>query len=201
MKKLIVLFILLIPSIIGYSQISWNAKTGINTSKINNSDNINMKLGYQVGIGMEYFFCNHWGVQPSLMLISKGYKRSYSMMLENKMVNYDISENRMYLELPVMMAYRLDLSQRFKLVLNGGGYIGYGIAGKYKNKIKNTTTAKIEENTFSSGTEKFDVGLGAGTTLEYLNKYTIGLFGEWGLKDSSGNTRNQTYGINIGYKF
>lgn len=205
MKKLL-LGLLLVISVGGYAQISWNAKVGTNLSKQTQS-NVDMKLGYQLGIGMDYYFSDHWGIQPSFMLISKGFK-SKGTYLEapgenNPATKFNITDNRIYLEMPIMLAYRFEISQKFKMVLNGGGYLSYGIAGKYKNKFtqKDGTINIFSKNTFSYGTERFDVGLGGGTTLEYLNRYTIGIIGEWGLKKALGDAKNQSYGINIGYKF
>ena len=73
-KKFITTLLLLLVCLSGYSQISWNAKAGINISNIINFGDVDFKPGYQVGVGMDYYFNDHWGVQPSLLLISKGYK-------------------------------------------------------------------------------------------------------------------------------
>ena len=73
-KKLITTLLLLLVCLSGYSQISWNAKAGVNISNTINSGNVDFKPGYQFGFGMDYYFNDHWGIQPSLMLISKGYK-------------------------------------------------------------------------------------------------------------------------------
>ena len=180
----------------------------MNLSKVTGVLGVNLKPGYQFGVGMEYFFTNHWGVQSSLMMISKGYKSegeyNYPDDWEVPAKKYDVTDNRVYLEIPVMLAYRFNISGGVNLVLNGGGYISYGITGKHKNKItmKDDTKADDKYNTFSGGTEKFDTGLGAGATFEFKNKYTIGLIGEWGLRSLIGNySKNQTYGLNIGYKF
>lgn len=205
MKKLL-LVSLLIVSVGGYAQVSWNAKAGINVSKRTQFD-ADMKIGYQFGVGMDYYFSEHWGIQPSIMLITKGFKVKgnyyYPPEWNDNLSKYNITENRIYLEIPIMLVYRLNVSENIKLVLNGGTYAGYGIGGKYKNKFtkKDGSTGNYDYNTFSLGSEKFDVGLGAGTTLEYLNKYTIGIVGEWGMKNTLGSSKNQTYGINIGYKF
>ena len=208
MKK-ILLCLLLALSISGYAQVSWNVKAGANLSKETNS-NVNMKLGYQLGVGMDYYFNEHWGIQSSLTLITKGYKSKgnyyYPAEWNSDLSKYDKTENRIYLGLPIALAYKFRISNNFKLVFNGGGYMSYGIGGKYKNKViaKDNTSETYKYNTFSSysGTEKFDIGLSAETTLEYLNKYTVGVIGEWGLKRTlATDTRNHTYGINIGYKF
>lgn len=199
--KYIIFFVLLVSSISMFSQVSWNAKAGMNMSKVTNQSNSDMKIGYQFGAGIDYYFNKHWAVQSSLLLITKGYKRDYSLLLKGEEINYSANDNRVYLELPISLAYKFSLSEDFKLVINGGGYISYGITGKYVNRVKQYPQSNIKENTFSSGTEKFDAGLTAGSTLEYLDKYTLGLIVDMGLKDSMGNAKNRTYGVNLGYKF
>lgn len=60
-KKLITTLLLLLVCLSGYSQISWNAKAGINISNIINWGDVDFKPGYQVGVGMDYYFNDHWG--------------------------------------------------------------------------------------------------------------------------------------------
>jgi hypothetical protein len=176
---------------------------------------VNMKPGYQFGVGIEYYFTNHWGIQPSLMLISKGYKNEGSYSSDptsygSEMIPFKGVENRVYIELPVMLAYRLNLSGAMKLIFNGGGYISYGIDGQNKYTETHEDGYSIWHNvTFSRiGLKRFDTGLTAGATFELKHRYTIGLFGEWGLYDPSYHQfkktyglKNQTYGLNVGYKF
>ena len=219
-KKIIVTVLLLFLALNGYSQVSWNVKAGMNVSRITNFGDLGLKPGYQFGVGMDYFFTDHWGIQPSLMIISKGYKdkgdyyagyiEEYGYYMPNAFYNHTI--NRIYVEMPIMLAYRFNVSHTVKLVLNGGGYVSYGIGGKEKFNVtlfEDGSTEKTNGSSFSERTHKFDFGLGAGTALEYKNRYTVSLFGEWGLKNtykpvypqSTIKESNQTYGLNIGYKF
>ena len=218
-KKIFTVAMLLFSALYGYGQVSWNVKAGMNVSKITNHEANDMKPGYQFGVGMDYFLNDHWGIQPSLMIISKGLKNNdeiYGGSMEeyiyyppNAFFNQTI--NKIYVEMPVMLAYRMNVSHAMKLVLNGGGYISYGIGGKEKFYITFEDGSTTETTTASSFTErmnKFDFGLGCGTALEYKNRYTISLFAEWGIKrpeksvyHSNIKFSNQTYGLNIGYKF
>lgn len=208
MKKVTIVLLFLFSAFYSYSQLSWSAKAGMNLSRSTGYENIDLKPGYQLGIGMDCFFTEHWGIQSSLMFISKGYKSkgnyNYPSEWETQVKTYDRTENRLYIELPIMLAYKFNITDQINLVLNSGGYISYSIAGKHKNKmtLKDGSKTNDKYNTFSDGMEKFDTGLGAGATLEFKNKYTIGLIGEWGLKSTIGDySKNQTYGLNIGYKF
>ena len=206
-KKLITTLLLLLVCLSGYSQISWNAKAGVNISNTINSGNVDFKPGYQFGFGMDYYFNDHWGIQPSLMLISKGYKikGDYPPFINKseQLKSYDITDNKVYVELPLLLTYRFNVSEKFKLIFSGGGYIGYGIAGKSKNTntLLDGSTKKDKVDSFSAGVEKFDTGLAAGAALEYNDKYSIGLSSDFGLRTIDGRDKNRTYGLTFGYRF
>jgi opacity protein-like surface antigen len=218
-KKIIAVVLFSFSALNGYSQLSWNVKAGMNVSRVTNwYDETDLKPGYQLGAGMDYFFTDHWGVQSSLMLISKGFKtkgdyyRHFGDPIEPLPSGWSFkdTQHRIYVEMPVMLAYRFNVSNSIKFVLSGGGYIGYGIAGKYKctSIYEDGSEHKDSFNTFSPpfgphgySIEKFDFGIGAGMAFEYKNRYTIGLIGEWGLKKIVGVSKNQSYGLNVGYKF
>ena len=206
-KKLITILLLLLSCMSGYSQISWNAKAGISISNIINSGEVNFKPGYQVGVGMNYYFNDHWGIQPSLMIISKGYKikgNNYSVYFHNiEQKSYELTDNKVYVELPLLLTYRFNVSEKFKLIFRGGGYVGYGIAGKTKNTatLLNGSTRKEKMDSFSEGVEKFDTGLAAGASLEYKEKYSIGISSDFGLQSTQSTFKNRTYGLTFGYRF
>ena len=208
-KKLITTLLLLLVCLSGYSQISWNAKAGVNISNTINSGNVDFKPGYQFGFGMDYYFNDHWGIQPSLMLISKGYKIKgdyyFPPFMENseKLKSYDITDNKVYVELPLLLTYRFNVSEKLKLIFSGGGYIAYGITGKFKNTntLLDGSKRKDKVDSFSAGVEKFDTGLAAGAALEYNDKYSIGLSSDFGLKSTQARFKNRTYGLSFGYRF
>ena len=208
-KKLITTLLLLLVCLSGYSQISWNAKAGVNISNTINSGNVDFKPGYQFGFGMDYYFNDHWGVQPSLLLMSKGYKKKgeyyFPPFMENseKLKSYDITTHRVYVELPLLLTYRFNVSEKLKLIFSGGGYIAYGITGKFKNTntLLDGSKRKDKVDSFSAGVEKFDTGLAAGATLEYKEKYSIGLSGDFGLQSTQSTFKNRTYGLSFGYRF
>ena len=208
-KKLITILLLLLSCMSGYSQISWNAKAGISISNIINSGEVDFKPGYQVGVGMDYYFNDHWGIQPSLILISKGYKDKGDYHIPPFMDNseqlksYKLTDNKVYVELPLLLTYRFNVSEKFKLIFSGGGYISYGVAGKFKysETLLDGTSRKINVDSFSAGVKKFDNGLAAGATLEYKNKYSIGLSSDFGLRSTEARDKNRTYGLTFGYKF
>lgn len=85
MKKGLIFVLFALVSIVSYSQISWNAKVGMNMSNFTGDADTDMRVGFNVGVGMEYQFTDMWSIQPSLMFTQKGAKLG------------DIKANPMYL--------------------------------------------------------------------------------------------------------
>ena len=66
MKKGLIFVLFALVSIVSYSQISWNAKVGMNMSNFTGDADTDMRVGFNVGVGMEYQFTDMWSIQPSL---------------------------------------------------------------------------------------------------------------------------------------
>ena len=195
MKKGLIFVLFALVSIVSYSQISWNAKVGMNMSNFTGDSETDMRIGFNVGIGMEYQFTDMWSIQPSLMFTQKGTKMG------------ELKVNPMYLEIPVMAAARFEIADNQNIVVKAGPYFGFGIAGKYKaggEKIDFFKDAKDEDgDILVEGAKKFDAGLGVGVAYE-INKFFIDLTGEFGLAkiyDGDGAPKNMNFSIGVGYKF
>ena len=160
MKKGLIFVLFALVSIVSYSQISWNAKVGMNMSNFTGDADTDMRVGFNVGVGMEYQFTDMWSIQPSLMFTQKGAKLG------------DIKANPMYLELPVMAAARFAVVDGQNVVVKAGPYLACGIAGKYKMN-------GVKEDFFgdNSGGKRFDFGLGVGVAYE-INRFFVDLTGE-----------------------
>ena len=154
-----------------------------------------MRVGFNVGVGMEYQFTDMWSIQPSLMFTQKGAKMD------------ELKANPMYLEIPVMAAARFAIADNQNIVVKAGPYFGFGIAGKYKaggEKIDFFKDTKDEDgDILMEGAKTFDAGLGVGVAYE-INKFFIDLTGEFGLTkiyDGDGAPKNINFSIGVGYKF
>ena len=185
MKKGLIFVLFALVSIVSYSQISWNAKVGMNMSNFTGDADTDMRVGFNVGVGMEYQFTDMWSIQPSLMFTQKGAKLG------------DIKANPMSLELPVMAAARFAVVDGQNVVVKAGPYLACGIAGKYK-------IAGVKEDFFGDDAAKrFDFGLGVGVAYE-INRFFVDLSGEFGLVkmyDGDGSPKNINFSIGVGYKF
>ena len=182
MKKGLIFVLFALVSIVSYSQISWNAKVGMNMSNFTGDSDTDMRVGFNVGVGMEYQFTDMWSIQPSLMFTQKGAK------MDEAAARFAIADNQ-------------------NIVVKAGPYFGFGIAGKYKaggEKIDFFKDTKDEDgDILMEGAKKFDAGLGVGVAYE-INKFFIDLTGEFGLTkiyDGDGAPKNINFSIGVGYKF
>lgn len=209
MKKGLILVLFALVSVVSYSQISWNAKVGMNMSNFTGDMDTDMKIGFNVGVGMEYQFTEMWSIQPSLMLTTKGAKTEDSFTEDGASVKLEETYNPMYLELPIMAAARFAISDNMNIVISAGPYLAYGIGGKYKVKgsasYEGESASETEKTDIfgDDGFNRFDFGLGVGAALE-INKFFVGLNGEFGLTklvDGDGAPKNTNFSIGVGYKF
>lgn len=211
MKKGLIFVLFALVSIVSFSQISWNAKVGMNMSNLTDVDDSSMKIGYNVGVGMEYQISDMWSIQPSLMLTTKGAKTDLSVSESGYSVKTEETYNPMYLELPIMAAARFAVSDNMNIVVSAGPYLAYGIGGKYKNEVSASYQGETESVTEKSDifgkdgldAKRFDFGLGVGVALE-INKFFVGLNGEFGLTkltDGDNAPKNTNFSIGVGYKF
>ena len=208
MKKGLIFVLFALVSIVSYSQISWNAKVGMNMSNFTGDMDTDMRIGFNVGVGMEYQFSDMWSIQPSLMFTQKGAKQD------------EVKMNPMYLEIPVLAAARFAIADNQNIVVKAGPYFAFGIAGKCKIgdekidflcKIRESNDIKFKydgvdekDDVFGDdGWKRFDAGLGVGVAYE-INKFFIDLSGEFGLAklaDGDGAPKNMNFSIGVGYKF
>ena len=193
MKKGLIFVLFALVSIVSYSQISWNAKVGMNMSNFTGDSDTDMRVGFNVGVGMEYQFTDMWSIQPSLMFTQKGAKQD-----EGKM-------NPMYLEIPVLAAARFAIADNQNIVVKAGPYFAFGVAGKVK--VGDEKGDFFGDGDDQYGGKRFDCGIGVGVAYE-IGKFFVGLDGEFGFtnvvdfkSDNVSNPKNMNFSIGVGYKF
>lgn len=224
MKKSLLVIMLALFSMGTYAQVSWNAKAGMNISNWSGNYGVNQstssKLGFKMGVGMEYSFNNTWSIQPSLLLSTKGMKVTDVPMLK---ANYEITDfsltvNQMYIEMPINAQARFALCNYMNIVVSAGPYFAYGIGGKSTAKTTFENGSSVELNSQTFGNEisedglsdlnlnKFDFGVGGGVALEF-GKLSLGMETQFGLTNlmkgdnSSESIKNTNFGLTLGYKF
>lgn len=170
------------------------------------------RVGFQVGMMVEYPVTDAFYVQSGLSYTRKGAKvegfrpegSGYSDL------NREITMNQMYIQIPLYAAYKIEVMPGTKIVFNAGPYIAQGIAGTSKVPGKVTFwnenyLATGEFSTFGGhdSLKRFDFGLGAGAGVEFAS-VVLTLRYELGLTDIGKNDldyKNRNAALTLGYKF
>ena len=118
------------------SPISFQVKAGVGTSNFY-GENVesDTRIAYKVGVSMNYEINRTWVVQPSLNFVSIGAREEVEYVGK-------VNMNELYIQLPIMMAARLNLGKNYSASLSAGPYIAYGVGGK--------TSGEMEEYDYSS---------------------------------------------------
>ena len=190
MKKILVLLALVcaVLNVSAQEESKWSVKLGAGLSSIAGSDSEGNKsaFSYKVGVGYEFSINENFAIEPALMLSNKAHKEE----------NVEGTINRYYVELPVLAAYKIALSDETNLVINAGPYASYGLFGSDIEWYGGGNT-----NVFDV-LEKFEAGAQVGA------KVTFG-----GLEVGAEFTRaftklakdmkcfSQGFGLTFGYKF
>lgn len=189
MKKILVL-LALVCAVLNVSaqedsKFSW--KAGIGLSSITGSDNEGFKstISYKVGVGYEMEMSESFSVEPAVMFNNKSFK------IEGVSGNI----NRFFVEVPVLAAYKIDLNDNYKITINAGPYVAYGLFG---SDIEN---GEEKSNIFDS-CERFEAGIELGAKIA-LSDMTVGIdFNRAFTKAiKDGKIYSQVIGVTFGYKF
>lgn len=197
MKKFLMTAVLGMFALAGFSQVKWDAKFGMNFSNMTKYDDTKALPGFNLGVGMDYGFSENWSLQSGLLISSKGYKY--------KEGEYKETTRPIYLDIPILAAYKFNISDNTKFVINAGPYLAFGLGGK--NKVDGIDES---EKVFGDdGWKRFDLGIQYGVGLEIGEHYLVNLTGQNGFISpydfpdgyDGDKPKNMTFSIGVGYRF
>ena len=180
---------LLVATVVN-AQTSFGVKAGVNASNVygENVKNTDAKIGFHAGVTADFHFTPNVAIQTGLLASTKGYSFNGSEL--------KYSANPIYLEVPVHLAYKVDVTPGTRIVFHGGPYVAYGIAGKVSGEDV------FDKDGF--GMKRFDTGAGFGVGAE-LGSFILDLGYNIGLVDiserSANKVKNQNAYFSVGYKF
>lgn len=212
--------------------VTFGIRAGVNFSKSSTTvDDISYglngkdaKTGIQLGMTADFQISESFYFQSGLSFTTKGvvFKDEDSGIggIDPNTRRYrDSKVNLLYLQLPIMGAYKAKVSSNTKLVVFAGPYFAYGVGGKIKFDSSFSSSGGYlpdNEDLNSFGERKlkrFDLGLGSGIGLEYKN-YCLSLGYEWGLSNINRDSydsdivilfhreyKNRNASLTLGYKF
>lgn len=201
MKKFLMTAVLGMFALAGFSQVKWDAKLGMNFSNITKVDNTKALPGFQLGVGMDYGFSESWSLQSGLIISSKGYKYD-----AEDAHDYSFKARPIYLDIPILAAYKFNISDNTKFVINAGPYLAFGLGGKCKYDEGGDYKLFKGEDGDDAEMKRFDLGIQYGVGLEINEHYLVNLTGQNGFIspnnwDEGKDYKNMTFSIGVGYRF
>lgn len=179
MRKIFCLLVFVTLAASASAQITWNAKGGLGLANCHGDADTKSVFVAKAGVGIEKPLSADWSLMPSLELAWKGAQEK----------NWDNRIDLLYLQIPVVAAYRLNLSDSWNMTLKAGPYFAYNVYAKDSDGQGDL------EN-------KYDAGLDVGIDFEY-HKFVFGLEYEYGLvsmfKDVS--IKTSAFYATVGWKF
>lgn len=186
------------------AQVSLGIKGGVNMSNFVYDDEVNdknPKIGFNIGLAADVDFAPNMALQTGLFLSTKGFKTV------NDAIDVEYTENLMYLQLPLHLAYKVDVTPGSRIVFHAGPYAAYGVGGSRKAKVGNLSGEWDVDKIFGDANgqyKPFDAGLGLGVGAE-MGAFLLDLGWDMGMVNISnrdnGNTKNQNAYLSVGYKF
>lgn len=206
---------------------------GMNLSNV--KVDLDNRVGFHAGVKAEYALPLNFYLESGLLFTRKGFEMKYSFDKYNgygytggygygtaygdyepEKINGKSKANKYMLELPIHVGYKLKLHNVVSVFGSAGGYLGYGIGGKYRGTITNITSEEVGIPDYDElqpsgphitvgtriGSEKiyedekrFDWGLGLKAGVELFDRLQISASYDWGMNKlysdtSEGNNRN-----------
>lgn len=195
MKRLLSLVCVSMLAIAASAQITWNAKAGAGLATLWGSDADGAKPHFvaKAGVGIEKPLSANWSLMPSFEVAWKGFKIDES--------NFEATADFLYLQIPIVAAYRLNLSSDWNMTLKAGPYVAYAVYDHYKSLESYGGWSKSSSG--STDIKKFDAGIDVGVDFEY-HRFVFGVEGEMGflsLVGSEAKINNLAFYATVGYKF
>lgn len=204
--KLTLIVAMLAVVTVASAQMRLGVKGGVNASNFYGSElnDNNAKIGFNIGLSADYDFAYNMGIQTGLFYTTKGFKFKQSIS--------EFTSNLVYLQIPVHLAYKIDVTPGTRVFLHGGPYLAYGVGGSNSFKLgrDEISPSKVFGD---NGLKSFDAGLGIGAGIE-LGQLFFDLGWDAGLLDivksdsfvknfisKDVSLKNQSAYLSVGFKF
>lgn len=195
MKKLVTLLVVVLMALTASAQVTWNVKGGVGVASciMEGEDEVNDKFVGKIGFGIEVPFASDWSLMPSLEMAWKG------AVWEKPDFDYKETLNESYLQIPVLVAYRLNLNPRWNMTLKAGPYVALLLSAKDKIEFMGE---EQEVDLKDSNANNIDVGIDIGVDFEY-HRFVFGLEYELGFVSMLPDVdiKNSAVYFTAGYKF
>lgn len=221
MKKEIVSLLLLFSSLTANAQLTFKAfgkdvsygiRGGLTSSYFTNNDNSDGKMGWCFGVDFTVPLekvSKNFSIQPSVLFVSKGDVLSQDGDVGGgDYANTEVTINAVYMEIPIMAAYKIRLGRKFHITLNTGPYMALGLGGKSKLETNATINGSPISGGFEKGTfescKRFDYGWAFGIRYGFFKTFSFGVQMDLGLCNTAkeyGKAKNFAGLLYLGWTF
>ena len=205
MKRLLCLLCVVFATMVASAQITWNAKAGLGMA-LCTGDGLEMesKLVGRIGVGLEKPLSSNWSLMPSLEFAMKGAKFEES----DGDSSYSENVSFCYIQVPILAAYRLNLSDSWNMVVKAGPYLAYAVSGNADASYSGggySGSESVDIFDDEMGGKRFDLGLDLAVDFE-CRRYVFGLEFEKGFtsiidQEYGDKVVNAAAYVTVGYKF
>ena len=188
MKKLILSVCVAMFSMAAFAQITWNAKAGAGLATCWGDGELSPHVVGKAGVGIEKPLTKDISLMPSIEVAWKG--------AEDKWDGYKETLDIIYLQVPVLAAYRMNLTQAWNMAIKAGPYFAFKVYDKL------SLGGGGEHESYSAGAESFDAGIDVGVDFE-RRRFVFGLEAEMGFIGMWGGNspKNLAFYATVGWKF
>jgi hypothetical protein len=157
--------------------------------------------GYMGNVSYSYFFSGHWGAGSGLSF--SHYSGSLSLDrfdpvggFNPNLSNIVIDNDLWFIDLPVFLTYRADLSKRFSLRAEMGLSFGFRLFETVHSTAQNTNSGATYENVFSdagwyNSMNRFNLGFMGSLVVQYRIQNRLGIFGGGGIRQGLSGLDNR----------
>lgn len=174
-----------------------------------------MIIGFHAGVNVLIPIAPEFYFQPGLLFSTKGATNEEVVLG----TTYTTTTKFSYIELPLNLVYRGELSNGFVLV-GFGPYVGYGIGGKrtieggpvtIENDVEFTNVVETDGDLLTPYFKAFDAGANVFAGYEMASGIFVQLNAQLGLLninpedkrivDDKSSVKNTGFGLSLGYRF
>jgi len=203
------------------SGFSWVGFAGMTVSNLKGFD-LDPKMGVTFGAKMEYMLPSAYGTYLSAGIdwVHKGARdtRTITNILTGNPVDQTFKVQAHYLEIPIHVGYRYNITDELGVYGEFGPYFAVGVTGKGKYKYED-----LPDEHFmwfgkkymwgnQKGIQRFDCGIGFRVGAEYKNMYSLTFGYDWGITDiyvddyrtanpGLPKLKNRNMSLTFGYRF
>ncbi len=165
------------------------------------------KAGFNLGVIGEYMFPSCYGVFVNFGVgyTMKGAKQDAAIgMLDGTIQTVTVKHRPCYVEIPIHIGYRYNLSHNLGVYADFGPYIAIGTNGKsvydFESDLFDTEKERFFRNDENGDLQRFDFGLGFRLGAEYANHHSLTLGMDWGMLDMYRHDYRKAFVTAYGYE-